>query len=95
MVVEDRPAIKPDHIAQVQTRIDPNTATWSELAQLPEIGESLAREIVAYREEHRVRASATATSPVFIFRSTKDLDLIPGVGEKTLKRIEPYLRFPE
>ena len=34
-------------------RIDPNTASWSELTRLPRIGEQIAKRIVEYRESHR------------------------------------------
>jgi DNA uptake protein ComE-like DNA-binding protein len=93
LVIGDHPAVEPDRIARVETRIDPNTARWSELARLPEVGESLAREIVAYREAHRAPANTT-TAPTVIFRSIKDLDPIPGIGDKTLEKIEPFLKFP-
>ena len=93
LVVGEHPAVEPERIAQVETRIDPNTATWAELARLPDVGESLAREMVAYREAQRAQAG-DATAPTVIFRSLKDLDPIPGIGEKKLKRIAPYLKFP-
>lgn len=93
LIVGTQPALEPERIAQVETRIDPNVATWAELARLPEVGESLARDIVAYREARRAQA-ATAPTPTTIFRSIKDLDPIPGIGEKTLEKIEPFLKFP-
>lgn len=80
---------------QVQARIDPNTASWAEFAQLPEIGESLAQEIVAYREARRAEVGTDSAQNRIIFRSIKDLDPIPGMGPKTLERIEPYLRLPK
>jgi DNA uptake protein ComE-like DNA-binding protein len=95
LTIGDRPAVEPERVAQIQARIDPNTATWAELARLPQVGESLAREIVAYRDHQRANSGGVTTSSAVIFRSLKDLDPIPGIGEKTLKRIEPYLKFPE
>jgi len=77
----------------VETRIDPNTATWAELARLPDVGETLARRIVAYREAQRGR-SGPQSPPSVVFRSLADLDPIPGLGPKRLERIEPLLRFP-
>jgi DNA uptake protein ComE-like DNA-binding protein len=71
-----------------QTRVDPNVAPWWELAALPEIGESTARAIEAFRVEARSRG---AKEPVFARPS--DLDLVHGIGPKTLSRIAPYLRF--
>jgi DNA uptake protein ComE-like DNA-binding protein len=93
LIVGTRPAIEPDRIAQVETRIDPNVATWAELARLPDVGESLAREIVTYRQAQRAKAGAIA-APTTIFRSLKDLDPIPGIGEKTLEKIAPFVKFP-
>lgn len=59
--------------------VDVNTAPWPELAQLPEIGETLARRIVALRE----------TDGPFIDHS--DLMRVRGIGPRTLERIQPYL----
>jgi competence protein ComEA len=60
-------------------RIDVNTATWVEWAQLDGIGEALAERIVADRE---------ANGP---FESVDDLRRVKGIGPKTLARIRPYL----
>lgn len=59
--------------------VNVNTATWPELAQLPEIGEMLARRIIENRE---------AEGP---FRSPEDLMRVRGIGEKTLELMRPYL----
>ena len=59
---------------------DINSADWTELAQLPEIGEALAKRIVEWRERQ---------GP---FTSHDDLDRVPGIGSKTLDRIRRYLR---
>ncbi len=59
--------------------VDVNTAPWPELAQLPEIGETLARRIVELRE----------TDGPFIDHS--DLLRVRGIGPRTLERIQPYL----
>jgi competence protein ComEA len=58
---------------------DINSADWTELAQLPEIGEALAKRIVEWRERQ---------GP---FTSHEDLDRVPGIGPKTLDGIRPYL----
>jgi competence protein ComEA len=65
---------------QAKSRTDINSADWTELAQLPEIGEALAKRIVAWRERHGR------------FASLEDLDRVPGIGAKTLDRLRPYLR---
>lgn len=60
-------------------QIDINAAAWPEFAQLPEVGETLARRIVESR---------TADGP---FTSLDDLRRVPGIGPRTLERIRPYL----
>lgn len=59
--------------------VDVNRAEWPELAALPEIGETLARRIVARR---------AAAGP---YRSLEDLRRVRGVGPRTLDRIRRYL----
>lgn len=94
LVFQDQAPVEPERSAQIQTRVDPNTAGWPELARLPHVGESLARAIVAYREESRGKGGKPTSAPATVFRSIADLNPIPGIGEKTLQRIEPYLLFP-
>lgn len=60
-------------------RVDVNKAEWPELAQLPEVGETLARRIVESREE----AGA--------FGELNDLRRVRGIGPRTLEQIRPYL----
>jgi competence protein ComEA len=61
-------------------QIDINSAEWTELMQLPEIGEALAKRIIESRERNGQ------------FTSHDDLDRVPGIGPKTLEKIRPYLR---
>ncbi len=63
-------------------RIDPNTASEEELDRLPGVGASLARRIVAAREEG---------GP---FRSLEDLARVRGIGPSTLERLAPHLELP-
>jgi competence protein ComEA len=58
---------------------DINTADWTELAQLPEIGEALAQRIVEWRERYGA------------FTSPDDLDRVPGIGPKILEKVRPYV----
>ena len=64
-------------IAQFQ--LDINTAEWPELAQLPRVGEVLARRIVDSR-----RADGA-------FVDHDDLTRVSGIGPLTLERMRPYL----
>ncbi|MCO6046279.1 helix-hairpin-helix domain-containing protein [Aeoliella sp. ICT_H6.2] len=59
--------------------VDVNSATWPELAQLPEIGEILARRIVETREQR---------GP---YRTREDLMEVSGIGRVKLSRMAPHL----
>jgi competence protein ComEA len=60
-------------------QVDINRAEWPELAQLPGIGETLARRIVESRRRD---------GPFF---DHQDLNRVQGIGPKTLEEIRPYL----
>jgi len=62
-------------------RLDPNRAGLEELQTLPGIGPALARRILDSRERD---------GP---FREPRDLLRVKGIGEATLKRIEPLIRL--
>jgi len=66
-------------VRTVRFTVDVNKASWPELIQLPEIGETLARRIVENRQ---------AEGP---FRSPEDLTRVHGIGEKTLAQMRPFL----
>lgn len=70
-------------IVAQQLSLNINTATLDELTQLPRIGPSIARRIIAYRQEN---------GP---FRSINELTKVKGIGSKTLGRIKPYLQNPK
>ena len=59
--------------------VDINRAPWPEIANLPGIGENLAREIIAYRELH---------GP---FNSADALQAVRGIGPRKVERLRPYL----
>ncbi len=62
-------------------KIPVNTATTTDLMDLPGIGPKLASRIVEFRN---------SSGP---FASEEELDLVKGIGPKTLVRIRPYLSF--
>jgi len=66
-----------DRTARFQ--VDLNRADWPELAQLPGIGETLARRIVQSRLEE---------GP---FLDHADLERVRGIGPKTLDELRPHL----
>lgn len=76
-------------LAALDQRIDPNLAGWVELTRLPGIGEVLAKRIVAFREERQSEAGNDGA----VFRSLEDLGAVRGIGDKTLDRLAPYLKF--
>jgi competence protein ComEA len=60
-------------------QVDINAATWPELSQVPEIGETLARRIVESRQTGGR------------YKDHNDLLRVNGIGPRTLERMEPYL----
>ncbi len=61
---------------ELKFQVQVNQADWPELTLLPRIGETLARRIVAYRDQH---------GP---FQSVDQLQEVKGIGPKTLRKIE-------
>ena len=62
-----------------QFQLDVNAAEWPELAQLPQVGEVLARRIVDSRR----------TGGAFVDHN--DLMRVSGIGPLTLEKMKPYL----
>ena len=60
--------------------VDVNTATVAELERLPQVGPTLAHRIVAYRQRHGR------------FRTLEELEQVEGIGPKTSKALEEYVR---
>jgi competence protein ComEA len=80
---EPRVEIDRQQAGAYEFQLDINRATWVEWMQLEDIGETLARRIVADR---------VANGP---FRSIDDLNRVSGIGPKTLEAIRPHLRCPD
>lgn len=62
--------------ASPQANVNINTATVQELCSLPAIGETLAKRIIAYREEHG------------LFNSIDEIMSVAGIGANTYKDIK-------
>ena len=60
-----------------------NSATVTELMQLPKVGAKTAERIVAWRREHGG------------FRRPEEVMHVKGIGEKGYQRIKPYLRVAQ
>lgn len=59
--------------------VDINKADWPEFAELPKVGETLARRIVESRQTNGA------------FRDHDDLRRVRGIGPLTLERLKPFL----
>ena len=59
--------------------VDVNTATVAELERLPQVGPTLARRIVEYRQAH---------GP---FLRPEDLSLVRGIGPKTFEGLRDHI----
>lgn len=74
---------------ELDNRLDPNTATWEELAALPQLGEKRARAIVEHRDEwHKWHPNELA------FKEPLDLVAVKGIGGSMVDNLSPFLTFP-
>jgi competence protein ComEA len=64
----------------LEFKIDINQAQWPELSLMPNIGEQLAKRIVADRAER---------GP---FKDLEELRRVRGIGPKTLESMKPFLQ---
>jgi competence ComEA-like helix-hairpin-helix protein len=64
----------------IDFKVDVNQARWPELALMPNIGEQLAKRIVADRAER---------GP---FKALEELRRVRGIGPKTLESMRPFLQ---
>ncbi|MDY5584536.1 MAG: helix-hairpin-helix domain-containing protein [Arcanobacterium sp.] len=61
-------------------KVDLNQASPEQLQTVPGIGPATAKAIISWREEHGA------------FQSLNELMNIPGIGARTLAKIQPYLK---
>lgn len=87
-VVTPKPSPKPEPKPEPKAEPKPasklinvNTATAAELELLPDIGPSLAKRIIEYREKHGR------------FEKLADLDKVSGIGPKTLEKLKDRVAF--
>lgn len=67
-------------IKNLNLKLDPNTATISELQALPGIGLKLANNIINKREN-------------MVFLNAEDLLKVPGIGKKTFEKVAPFIEI--
>lgn len=73
-------AAAPGRATQAPQRpVNLNTATVTELMQLPRIGQKTAERIVAFRKQHGG------------FQRPEELMNVKGIGEKSYARLKPFL----
>lgn len=78
-----------DRAAELNDKLDPNTATAAQLAAIPNLGEKTAREIIAYREKfQQSHPNQIAFASLYSFLT------IRGIGPAKLQSLTPYLTFP-
>jgi competence protein ComEA len=73
------PPAAPKAAASEARPIDINTADSSALESVPGLGKSLSQRILAFREKNGA------------FQSVDDLLKVPGIGEKSIQKLRPYL----
>jgi competence protein ComEA len=73
------PPAAPKAAASEARPIDINTADSAALETVPGIGKSLSQRILAFREKNGA------------FQSVDDLLKVPGIGEKSIQKLRPYL----
>ncbi len=88
--VSDPQPADPARAAELEDRIDPNTAEWHTLAALPQIGESRARQMIEFREQFVASHSGERA-----FKSAADLQLVRGIGPGIKAQMEPFLIFTQ
>ena len=74
--------------AELDSRINPNTAPVASLIRLPGIGRGRAGAIAGYR---RGFSSEKPGGPAF--RDCDDLQKVRGIGPKTVEKIGRWLKF--
>lgn len=62
-----------------QAPVNLNTATMTELMQLPKVGVKTAERIVAYRKQHGA------------FKRPEEVMNVKGIGEKSFAKLRPHL----
>lgn len=72
--------VKESAPTEIPKNVNINSADKDTLALLPGIGPAKAEEIIKYRKQNGK------------FKSIDDLTKVKGIGDKTLKKLKPYLK---
>src|SRR5262245_24695734 len=87
-VATPQPADGP-RAAELDDRLDPDSASGADLAALPNIGPAMAGRILQEREEFEKAHRGEKA-----FKRLEDMQRVKGIGEATLENLRPYLKFP-
>ena len=79
LVSVNLPALAAAESTAVDGKINLNTAASEQLQMLPRVGPALAKRILEFREKNGS------------FKSTDELMLVRGIGEKTFSLMKPYI----
>ena len=77
------PALAAASEASSNDKINLNTAESAQLELLPRVGPALAKRIIEFRDKNGS------------FKSTEELMLVRGIGEKTFELMKPYLTISD
>ena len=80
-IITEEPEAKIESSITMSEPISINTATSSQLIQLPGIGNAYAQRIIEYRETNGD------------FTSVDELVNVKGIGERTLEKIKPFIKL--
>ncbi len=83
LVTVGLPALAAASEAPSTGKINLNTAESAQLELLPRVGPALAKRIIDFREKNGS------------FKSTEELMLVRGIGEKTFEQMKPYLTISD
>ena len=86
-IVSNFTASKLPCAVELDSRINPNTASAASLVRLPGIGISRANSIVVYRNK------ISSDNTMLVFENSDDLQEITGIGPMTVENINEYLKF--
>jgi len=87
--VSDPQPAQPARYDDLADRLDPNTATWQELAAIPSLGERRARAIVEHRDDWLRRHPDSVP-----YQRPFDLAAVSGIGASMIEQMTPHLVFP-
>ncbi|MBO6793610.1 MAG: helix-hairpin-helix domain-containing protein [Balneolaceae bacterium] len=80
-ISSEEPMQKEENSVAMTEPISINTATLSQLTDLPGIGNTYAQRIIEYRETNGD------------FTSVDELVNVKGIGERTLEKIKPFIKL--